>query len=720
MNKNKRGLTLAEILIASAITFLVLGVSFTLWSLTETAWYGERARAKTLMELEIAMERIKKEVRSSTGDLMFFYPEGASVYEAISFPLAVDDDGDGFIELDNNNTQNDPTDDTIIWDRTIIYHVYNTGTTLDLRRTIFDPRSNLNDNQRQSQIDSIVLNGQAIESTPNSVNASTRTVFSKPVLSGQDAISLEIIPKLREFDGYSAALDRSSNVSFGSMPIDAGYHTISFKTTRKNAASSNYGTGVDLFRITPSGSDREGEDYTFLKHPDNSVGITATSGDSVTRENMSSYGSWSGDYHLDYAANGVGDYITLRFYNDAWRESNFDSGTSDLVVAELSARTGVFDGLVASSDGIVRLEGGGSVWFALDQTGAALQTIDIIPPAGGTTIRNVISGGFIGEDGRLIRVKFTAGASGPLTINHAVISKRKEAQAQSETQDGEAPSSNITFSGNPSVVIASGDSVWSDWIDLGGNMDKSNDYLVSIYLPQPNGTQHSLAYREDASGLGHSYIKTGGDFAGTLAWGGTGTEETRIYILDEIEASYVDSGSFTSQVYDTGIVGPQFAKITWDITRNNYPDANCILKVRSSNDKNTLLADSDWSDETAVNTYSAVQGSAGISAIGTGRYVQFYAELVSVGTDPGEQTADQYDMSSILKAVAIYWPGATTACALSGYFTMKPSYGVFTVEVDGQPLTKGFEIKLELAEKIFDIAVERTLTTEVEPRNTGL
>ncbi len=720
MNSNKKGMSLAEILIASAVTFLVLSVSFTLWSIAETAWYGERARAKTLMELEIAMERIKKELRSSTGDLMFFYPEDASVYEAVSFPIAVDNDGDGFIELDNNNTPDEPTDDTIIWDRTVIYHVFNTGTSMDLRRTIFDPRSSLNDTQRQSQIDSVIANGAAIGSTPNNANASTRTIFSKEVLSEQDAILLQIAPKLREFDGYSAALDRSSNVSFGSIPLAGEYHTISFKTTGQNTASSSFGLGVDLFRITPSGSDREGEDYTFLKHPDNSVGVSATSGDTTTREDMSSYGSWSGDHHLEYEANGVDDYITLRFYNDAWRESNFDSGTSDLVVAELSARTGVFDNLIASSDGIVRLEGGGSVWFASDQTGAVVQTIDVIPPAGGSTIRNVISGGFIGEDGRLIRVKFAAGSTGPLTISHAFICKRKEAQDPSEAQDGEAPSSSITFSGGASVVIAADDSVWSDWIDLGANIDKSNDYFISIHLPQPNGTQHSLAYWEDASGLGHSYTRTGGDFAGTLIWAAAGTEDTNVYVLEEIEASYVDSGNFTSQIYDTGIANPGFATMTWDITRNNYPDANCILRARSSDDKDSLLADSDWSDEVAVNTFSAVQGSAGISAIGTGRYVQFNADFISTGTDPGEQTADQYDMSSILKAVAIYWPGATTACALSGYFTMKPSYGIFTVEIDGQPLTKGFEVKLELAEEIFGTLVERTLTTEVEPRNTGL
>ena len=41
-NPKKKGVTYVELLVASAITFLVLGVIFVLWNFAEKAWYAER------------------------------------------------------------------------------------------------------------------------------------------------------------------------------------------------------------------------------------------------------------------------------------------------------------------------------------------------------------------------------------------------------------------------------------------------------------------------------------------------------------------------------------------------------------------------------------------------------------------------------------------------------------------------------------------------------
>jgi len=719
-----KGVTLIEVLIALSLGVIVLAVVLNLWDFSYRAWFAERAKSEILGKLEIGMEWIKKDLMTSNGNEVFFYPADSASYSAISFPAAVDDDGDGFIELDDNGTPNDASDDIIQWDRTVIYHVYDTETDSELRKTVFSPRSDLSDTQRQNQLEDVAVNGEAVAGTPNGANASTRTLISQPLISGGSSILLDISPQLREFDGYSSSVARSPNISFGSIVIGSGYHTLTFETLDKNGSSTSYGMGIDLFRITPSGSDREGEDYTFLTHPDGTAGISATSGDVYRNEDMTPYGKWSGDRQLDYEADGIGDFVTLRFYNDVWRKSNFDLGSADRVIVEYSDRNGVFDGGTGVSDTIVRLEGGGEIWDSTEQAGAQ-QRFLYAPPAGGITYRNVIFGSYIHEDGRLLRIKFSAGST-PLDIEAAYICKRKEKQDPADTpQDGEAPSCVITFNGgSPTVTIAQDDYIWSDWIDLGGNTDKTNDYMISLYIPQHNGSQYSIPYYEDANWNGtseaaSSYCREGGDYTSDLIWGNSGTPDGKIYVTEAVEATYVDSGSYTSEVYDTALSDPNYNRIKWDIVRNNYPDANLTLRVRSDDSEEALLASSDWSAATAVNTQSLTSGDADISGIGTGRYVQFRADLTAAAGLPGEETADDYDMSCALKDVAIYWPGVTTACELSGYFTMRPNYGIFGVEIDGHPLNKGFEIILSISKDILGNVLSRSLTAEAEPRNTG-
>lgn len=704
---------MTELLAASSIAFLILGVIFTLWIFAEKAWYSERVKAKLLGRVEIAMERVKQELRGSNADLMVRFPVGGSTFKAISFPMVVDDDGDGFVNFDNGGTPDYFGDDTIIWNRTVIYHIYNTATDSEFRRTIFTS-FNSDEDARQTYLDTVVANGTI-------GSATTRTLFSQPLIGGSPSIIFVTVPQLREFDGYSSSIQRSDNVSFGSAVITPGYHTLSFKVTQAGAGAG-FGLGLDLFRITPSVSDREGEDYTFLIHPDASVGITASSGDTITRENMFTQGSWSGDYHLDYAANAVDDFLTLNFYNDVWRESNFDLGTQDLVVVELCNEDGTLtlkdrSQQDTSGDHMVRLQGGGIVWSAADQTGGAKEDADLTyaPLSGGATIRNVITGPYIDENGRKLRIKFTAGTAGSVTIDAAAICKR------TTIEDGEAPASAILFNLLPNITITAGTSEWSDWIDLSDNIDNSNDYLVSIFLP--DGT-HSIASWDNAAwnnnaDTASSYIAAGANEAATLDWVFAPALQGRIYGIEEVQVSYVDNGTLTSQIYDRGPVGTTYGNLTWNIERNNYPDANVILRVRSNNDKATLLADADWSDETSIDTQSAIQGSVDISAIGAGRYVQFQADLMAIDDDAAEQTNDEYDMSCILKDVAIYWPGASTACDVSGYFTMKPGYGKFTAEVDGQPMTKGFEMSLEISEEGHGVSITRSIKAEVEPRNTG-
>ncbi len=69
--------------------------------------------------------------------------------------------------------------------------------------------------------------------------------------------------------------------------------------------------------------------------------------------------------------------------------------------------------------------------------------------------------------------------------------------------------------------------------------------------------------------------------------------------------------------------------------------------------------------------------------------------------------------------VAIDWPGEAKMCDISGYFAQKPDYGIIKLTVDGQELTKGLEFNLTVSETLQSETYEASLTSEIEPRNTG-
>src|SRR3989338_7159776 len=114
----KKGISLTEVLIASTLAVIVITGILMLSEFSQVIWKNERAKTNLISKLEIAMERIQKEMRLTDAHQLFYYPEAASAYSAVSFPLAVDSDGDGFVEV----TLDDPP--KIVWDHTIIYHTY--------------------------------------------------------------------------------------------------------------------------------------------------------------------------------------------------------------------------------------------------------------------------------------------------------------------------------------------------------------------------------------------------------------------------------------------------------------------------------------------------------------------------------------------------------------------------------------------------------------------
>lgn len=802
-NIKKRAFTLVELLVAGSIAIIVVGGAVALWLMTQEIWIKERAKSASLQDVQITIERIKREMQMSDSNKIFFHTasDGTSdvTYDAISFPLAIDDDHDGFLETDAATK--------IYWDQTVIYHVWHDDT-LDLdelRRTVFLQRNNaLSAADRQLQVDQVVLLGTGDDASIPEYTVgkqSTRSIFKAK------SISLKAIPQYREFDGYYDNPDPTKPdtvrtedlITFGSAVLTSGYHTIKFKVpevTGKNPLSTGYAFGIDLLKFTPSGTAREGEGFVGLTYPDGSSGVAGSSGDARSTVNTSSLsgGIWSNNYYLDYAANSVDDYLTLRFYYDRWNETTFLDGVAKNVVVEFSDTNGR-GGTETNKEYIVRLEGNEITWEANAQVQSPQIGSEAL--AAGTsniTYRNIISSNYMDASGRLISVKFRAGDNledHHLTIQEAYIVQRDDRASGSglpydglpppPAPDG-MPSIPITFnycdldprndpvhhaeqSGLP-VPLASGNGVtiepggyaWSNWIELEGptdnafNLDKTKDYLITFYVKTAGfaDSQEVLYWNDttlsasDPIDKKHAFkiaSSTDTSYAATQQWstipGVTIDAQTAVYGVDDVAVTYVDSSvmetpaSFTSQVCDTGVETPSYSTMDWTAITNN-PDASLTMKVRTANTKSALEADGDW---TTIPGITLSSNPASLASLTKQRYVQFKAEfyanlsdsISSHITDDADDPADHqypgdedYDITSVLKDVSIYWPGNTTMVDIGGYFTKKPNYGKFTIEIDGKKLIKGIEVKLAATEKCSaGRDITRSTSAEVEPRNTN-
>lgn len=759
--KIKKGFTIAELLVASSIAILVVGGAFAVWFMTQNTWTNERTKSEILQKLQVTIERIKREIKISDGSRIFFHVTG-SAYDAISLPIALDDgrsntgynaaqEGNGFIEPDSSTT--DPVTGVakIYWDQTVIYHIYSSSKD-ELRRTVFYPRDNtLTAAQRQAQIDTVVSSGDGDDFT-NWQN--TRTIFKAA------SISFEVAPKIREFDGYSSVTEVTENlIDFGSAILDGGYHTITFTVTNKGAGNG-YAFGVDSLKFTPPGSVREAENYKNLTHPDGSSGISASSGDTITNVKMhdSPLGIWSADYYMDYAANTINDYLTLRFHYDRWHETIFIGGASDNVVVEFSNSDGK-GGTLGSEEYLIRLEGNGTTWDSATQAQTTPPaTLTLAAEGGNITYRNLIFSNYTTLSGMKLSIKFRAGDSNPLTIPSAHIIQRDDSGTGSP-DDGSSnmPSIPITFTdchldprnqgqinseeepilpttttGNDVTIPAEG-YVWSNWIQLydnssaNFNLDTAKDYFISFYIPILESPASMSYWQDTTASQTHSYTRSGGQYDSVAIWGEAGTADTSIYGVEKIYVSYVNKGTFTSGVFDTGIAAPAYSKMIWNSV-NNSPDATLSIRARTSDDKASLTGDGNWETIPGI-LYST--SPAVLTAGSEKRYIQFRAEFdaFSSGGDASHITNDaddtyagdeDYDISCILKDVSIYWPGETTMVDVGGYFTKKSNYGKFSVEVDGQKPIKGLVVNLSIEEDLTTGAkVNRSIAAEVEPRNTN-
>lgn len=653
----------AVVLLSMAMAMALAGYMFSLKNINQGDVQNELD-----MDVQMAMERLKVDLRLSSLDTMFYYPVGAGPYEAISFPMAKDDDGDGVIEKDSDNN--------ILWDETVIYHIRPT-TPNQLVKTTFKPRDNtLTDAQRQAQLEAVVIDGHG-NSTYNGLNASSDIIF-------ENLLHWQILPQAGRFDAYAPILSRKSS-SLGYILLDPGPHKFTFEVIDKNSKSTGYKIGIDQLFVSPSYSPREAEAQ---------LPAASQNGASAVAHYMP--GDWKGNYQLIFPATAVGNSFTLILDNDRWEETNFGA-----VGYEATDTQVVFDDFLIPKDHVVQLKGNDIAWTALEQTFAKIDTSVTNTTLQGSTIALHINGSelftnsnWIVHNGKRCKLTFKSSAVGKLQVENVSIAKT--AGPNIVSYSASSPIKPAFFGGSSeSPEMAYGSTATTDWVDL--EINTTNNYVVVFTIKGDIDKCRPMAWINNR-------VLSGDLPNATCRVNGVATNY--MFGLESIRTSYPETGEYTSQVFDTHLASPKYGYISWNA---NIPTGTTLaLKIRTGN-KPDLSDAAEWD----VIPASSVTPNSILASYS--RYVQFQALFTS------DTTALQ---TPKLKDVSIDWAGERQLVNIGGIFTKGPNYGMFKISLDGDPLRSALIVDLEIYKDVLvmnkDIRrITSALKADLTPRNSG-
>ena len=672
--KSKEGFSLLEAMIALGIGAIFLTSVLATWYATTKAWNDEGQLFEVRINIEKAMERIKSDVRLSTDTNILFYPAGSTSYTAISIPRSTPSTSTGLLTMSSG---------AIVWDKTVIYHVYTpSGQSSELRRTVINSYDS-NSTTRQTQLNTVVTGG-----TYNTGTYTTTTLFKA------DTVSLTIEPPVPTFDGYSSTTTRSANTSFGSMPLTAGTHTIRFEVTGKNSSSSSYGIGIDSVTLTPSEGAQEAEAL---------LPVYAQYGATAVAEDMSASGTtWGGNYQVNFQSAATGNYVTFSTNYDQWLESNFSNLTFS---ATKVSGTNPVATLLSRED-----SNASSGWSASTQTGDGDSSDDT--SAAGFSVRTLVQGSYM-TAGTMMRIQFTAASNNSLTIGPAYLGVQgtgpnisgswvtqlyfDNAAVIEGGTDGTGATAN-PGTATVSPQIPAGYHIWSNWFVY--TPSTSSNYLVSMYVVSGSATVWTPS---PTTGTTYNYRVSGNQASSTSDWtsmsgyDGTSSVTQTVYAVANI-AVWQSSGTATSQVYDTRMTSPAFNQMAW----TGSPTSGVSMQARSSANADMSSA-TDWTSATTTSPKS-------LTTITAKRYIQWKATLTA---------ASPYTTYPTLDNVKIDWPGATGSVEFSGYYTKKPSYGIFKVLIDGVQPISGLDINVVATRNYRGTPYSYTLTEEQKALNTG-
>ena len=683
------GFTIIEALIAVAL----LGVALTA-AMTSLIYFMQTERLESVRneldtDARLLLQRLQRDLWRTARNQILVHPEGGP-YEAISFPVVLG----GPVQLNAAGE--------IEWDATVIYHLRD-GIPSEVRRTVFTPRVELTDTERQQQLADVVRNGSG-SGTFNGANSRTRTLIMNPV-------EWELTINNSRFDAYAPAPGRRK-VRLGTAMMEPGTNTLTFTVVDKNPAQtgSSRHLGLDTLTVSPSGWPLEAEWRAIQP---------GGAGSEPEVENMGSGEVWSGNSRLWFHSSSNHDSFTLRVENDSWEERNF---SATQLYRQHLARIAIEPDNDPYSFAL-ELEGNDTVWRAVEQarTHSATHAGAGSNLAARVFVRGTdivdrdwtdFDGGWIAATGTNVWVT----VRGFMHIQEAFIAESADPGSAVEAMNYD-PTTRVdfTFNGNPGrdvgsialglAIVGTAQSDAAPFL-----LDKDKSYLIGLHIqPYPG---YSIVYPSrwsapaGTSDVPSTYTITGADSAtfNEVDWSAHPAIEAHPAVLgvQALRVGYAPQGIFVSPIFDTQLNNPDYGSFQWTASQ---PDNSLLeMKVRAG-DRSDLSDAEEWADVPVA--------QSGLRPVIGGRYAQVKARFT-----PGDMALQ----TPRLEDFTLRWVGGRRYTDLSAVISTGRDHGIYEVLLNGNPLVQGVTARISVIRDM-QLAggraerLESSAFAEIVPRN---
>ncbi|MFA4945727.1 MAG: hypothetical protein WC789_13650 [Lentisphaeria bacterium] len=654
-----RRFTLTEVLVASAITVLIIG-SILPFAISLAKEYAINAVKNDLRnQTRIAHLRMLTDFEGTTNKQVEM-PATDGVANGFAIPVRADADA----ILDNA----DPADD---WQRAAVYYLDGTPSPNNPCQLI---RAEVPYAEFQAHKDTIVADFRTGNTDGYTVLAS-RAILHR-------VTAAEIGKATTAIDCYAPAAGKKS-VNLGAARLTAGgNHTITFQVTGQNQASSGFNLGIDRITTSLSGKPLEAELLTITASD-----VTPT----YSTEDPPLGTRWGNNALLNFAPGAAEKEFTLQFFQETWMDPDFEGDSATRL--NLTRRS--LETLDPSypKDIFLELDGSNLVtWEAYKQAGTGF-TFGDSPDLQGQTVRVLVPGNLLNYTSMIVApgghpaFTFARGTGQPLRILAATVMELDSGfNGKAGTRRG------LTFSGGTSVVV--GTEVASDPVN-GMAFDSTKNYLVSFAVetdPSPNA-ELAAAWTPPAGFTEPYSLILAGNQADSYSVSG-GSSSSQIIGLKEIKVSYPLEGTFESALLDTKLAAPQFNSAT--IVKQDVADATLTLQYRSSDTGTTTPPSfSLWVDS--------------VSAVPSRRYLQYQAVF---------NTTKAIAQSPKLRNLTIEWQhGQTQEITLGAEVAVGPDKGQFNILIDGAaPVRPYYRAEFTIDKEFLGKTYESVFTLEVSPR----
>jgi len=753
----EKGFTLVELMMSFGVFALVIGMSMSSWLSFMQKSNRINAQASLDMDARSIIENFRSEMSKTSRDSIIFYPENISPYQAVSFALPADQDGDGLMDMN-------PATSNILWRQTIVYHIFNQPPKpSQMKRTQFNNRNQAASfAERYDQIAAVVAAGHGTAACLADETTQTRVMF-------ENLFTGRLWHAEARFDGYAPVANTRERINFGVTPIQAGPQQITFTIVDKNPLSTGRKLGLDRLGVSASGWFMEAE---------------LLPGTDTIPKTYTGPGGASAGYGLLSSTSANGQEINLTVNNDALEECIFIGETRNVLFSNTVVRldtdyrpTGFNNGVnCAKLDGLCT-----NTWRATEQASSAstfpwsiptnlvsfvfripILSDQTINAAGEPSAYGIKKSGF----NPVFRV-MKLNTNGGVDIKHAsfVIIPKTELPLKSDgTVDIAAMGHSI--GSTPEIIPLN---VWQNgaittWKNALPTSSTQASQLVELHnatqrnINVPMGSFLMLQLVVDvlpASGAVNNmeFLQVNREYipgswclhqlsltnamtmVSTPSW--TGQPNMwwlgLIPFLKSLVVNYPDEGDFISTVFDTTDTTGQQKNILWEVSMPAGGGGSFEFYARSGNSISETGFDiEDASAWDSLSPLSSSPPSTGIS-IGSGRYIQFKAYYVSQkshlppdagaaisSTSPGPYRND----TPRLRWARVTYPGLTKYVDVAGELLKGPDCGIFTVKVNGKELVRGVTMEIEIFKDVrgiggIPIRLKSAASAEVDPRNSG-